>query len=518
MNPDSTKTQNYSGTIIIAFFALVTFVVHLSVAKNFELHRDELLFVALGKNLDWGYASVPPFIGFLSYTAQLLFSDVPFGLKFFAALAGSGLIVIVGKITTELGGKNWAIFLACCAVALSPAYMATAALFQPVIFDILFWTLAAFYFIKLLKTQNENIWYWLILVCAIGFLNKYNIIFEISGFILALLISTERKLFLRKQFWIAAFIGILVVSPNIFWQVKNHFPVVYHMKELQRTQLSHLELSDFFFGQILDNLPALWLWVIPFIFVFVKKAENWLRIYIVASVITFLLFAFGGAKHYYTFGMYPTLIAIGGFIVEKYGITNVLKILKYAMALFMIVVSVFAAPIGLPILSRPNSVKYFQKIKPIIGNGLFTWEDRKVHNITQDYADETGWQELAKLVDSAYESLSNEEKLHCAIFCENYGEAGAVGLYSKNKILKLVSFSDSYLSWAPDSLNISTLIYVNDDSTEIKTHFETVTEFGRIENEYFRENHLPVFICRKPNDGWRSFYANKVAEIRKRKN
>ncbi len=518
MNSDSTKTQNYSSTVLIAFFALVTFVVHLAVAKNFELHRDELLFVALGRHLDWGFASVPPFIGFLSYIAQLLFSDVAFGLKFFAALAGGGLVIVAGKITTELGGKNWAIFLACCAVALSPAYMATAALFQPVIFDILFWTLAAYYFIKLLKTQNENIWYPLILVWAIGFLNKYNIVFEIVGFILALLISSERKIFLKKQFWIAAFMGLLVVSPNIFWQIKNHFPVVYHMKELQRTQLSHLDLSDFFFGQILDNLPALWLWVLPIIVVFVKKEENWLRTYIVASVITFLLFAFGGAKHYYTFGMYPALIAIGGYIVEKYWSTSALTVLKYGLTMFMIIVSVFAAPIGLPILSRPDSVTYFQKIKPIIGNGLFTWENRKVYALTQDYADETGWQELARLVDSTYQSLSDDEKSHCAIYCENYGEAGAIELYSKNKFLKPVSFSDSYLTWASDSLNISTLIYVNDDPTEIKTHFETVTEFGRIENEYFRENHLPVFICRKPNDMWQRFYANKVAEIRKRRN
>ena len=98
-------------SIIIAFWSAFTFALHLVIANNFELHRDELLFVALGKHLDWGYASVPPIIGLLSGIAQLLFSDVQFGLKFLAALTGGGLVIVVGNITTILGGKNWAIFL-----------------------------------------------------------------------------------------------------------------------------------------------------------------------------------------------------------------------------------------------------------------------------------------------------------------------------------------------------------------------------------------------------------------------
>jgi len=502
-------------SLIIAFWVAVSFVIHIWVAKNYDLHRDELLFVALGKHLEWGFASVPPFIGFISYLTQLLFSDLQFGLKFIAAIAGAGLVVVVGKTTIELGGKNEATFLSCVAVSLSPAYMATASLFQPVIFDIFLWTLSAYYFIKLLKTENTNFWYPFIIALAIGFLNKYNIVFEVAGFLSALIISSKRSLFLKKQFWFASIIGLLMVFPNLFWQFQNHFPVVDHMNELQRTQLSHLHISDFFVSQILDNAPAAWLWGFAIFAMILKKEEKWLRPLLVGFIITIALFAFGGAKHYYSFGLYPPLLSIGSFVVEKYWVSIRMKILKVVFALLMILISIFAMPIGVPLFSHQNMVSYFQKIKPIIGESLFTWEDRKVYSLTQDYADETGWKELANIAERAYSSLSMDEKNHAAIYCENYGQAGAIELYAKKIPLVVVSFSDNYLKWAPDSLNISTLIYVNNDPTEIRTHFESVTEFGILTDSFAREKNLPVFICRKPNAEWQNFYSNKTAQLKK---
>lgn len=502
-------------SLIIAFWTSVSIIIHIWVAKNYDLHRDELLFVALGKHLDWGFTSVPPFIGFISYFAQLLFSDTQLGLKIFAAIAGAGLVLIVGRTTTELGGKNEATFLSCSAVTLSPAYVATASLFQPVIFDIFFWTFSAYYFIKLLKTENANFWYLFIITLAIGFLNKYNIVFELVGFLTALMISSKRKLFLKKQFWIASIIGLLLVSPNLFWQFQNHFPVIDHMNELQRTQLSHLHFSDFFLGQIIDNAPAAWLWVFALLAMILKNDEKWLRTIFLGFIITFALFAFGGAKHYYSLGLYPPLLAIGGFLIEKYWISIGMKILKVVFAVNMILISVILMPIGLPVFSHQNMVSYFKKIKPIIGEGLFTWEDRKVHSLTQDYADETGWLELANLAENAYLSLSRDEKKHVAIFCENYGQAGAIEFYAKNIPPIVISFSDNYLKWAPDSLNISTLVYVNYDPTEIRTHFDSVTEFGILTDSFAREKRLPVFICRKPNAEWQNFYCQKVAQLKK---
>ena len=141
----------------IIFFSLLTFGVHIAVANNYELHRDELLYLALGHHLDWGFASVPPLIGVFAKVAMAVFSDAAFGVKCLAAFAGAVLVVVVGKITELVGGKEWAVFLACAACTFSVAYNRTAWLFQPVVFDILYWTLSAYFFIRLIKmADNES--------------------------------------------------------------------------------------------------------------------------------------------------------------------------------------------------------------------------------------------------------------------------------------------------------------------------------------------------------------------------
>ena len=125
---------------------------------------------------------------------------------------------------------------------------------------------------------------------------------------------------------------------------------------------------------------------------------------------------------------------------------------------------------------------YGQKVKSIIGDSFLKWEDGKEHPLPQDYADMTGWRELADIVDRAYLSLSEDERKSCVIFCENYGQAGAVLHYAQQNIPPPISFSDNFLQWAPDSLNISTFIYINDETDDIKKLFEEVVEFDRLKN------------------------------------
>ena len=107
---------------------------------------------------------------------------------------------------------------------------------------------------------------------------------------------------------------------------------------------------------------------------------------------------------------------------------------------------------------------------------------------------------------------TDEEKQHCAIFCENYGQAGAVLILGKD-LPHPLSFSDNFLYWMPDSLPISTLIYVNDESEDIRKLFNKVEEVGKVQNLYFRETQLPVFICREPTH-FAPFVAEKIRTIK----
>lgn len=68
--------------ILIGFIALKFVLQIFAINPVSELHCDEFLHLDLGKHLAWGYTSVPPVTGFISYIIILLGNSV-FWVKFF---------------------------------------------------------------------------------------------------------------------------------------------------------------------------------------------------------------------------------------------------------------------------------------------------------------------------------------------------------------------------------------------------------------------------------------------------
>ncbi len=84
-------------------------------------------------------------------------------------------------MTRELGGKTYAQVLACIALAVSILFMRAFSMFQPVCFDILFWSLILYAFLRYINTEKPV---YLILVgvaFGFGFLNKYMVVFLAAG-------------------------------------------------------------------------------------------------------------------------------------------------------------------------------------------------------------------------------------------------------------------------------------------------------------------------------------------------
>jgi hypothetical protein len=127
------------------------------------------------------------------------------------------------------------------------------------------------------------------------------------------------------------------------------------------------------------------------------------------------------------------------------------------------------------------------------------------------------WKELAGITIEAYNGLTEEEKEHCAIYADHYAYAGLISFYGKEHGLpEPVSFSDNFLLWAPDSIDAETIIYVNKYIGDMEWAFGRYYEAGKIENEFFRENGVMVFVCSQPHDTFPDFYANKVKEHKSR--
>lgn len=237
-------------SLVLLFFIVVKFVIQYSlISPQYDLQRDEFLHLDQANHLAWGYLSVPPVTSWISYIIKLL-GDSVFWIRFFPALFGAMTIWVVWKTIEELKGNLFALILGATCITFSVLFRLNM-LFQPNSLDVLCWTTMFYLIIKYLSTNKTKWLYWLAITFAIGFLNKYNIIFLILGLIPAILLSPERKILFNKHFYCAALLALILIAPNLIWQYNNDFPVFHHMEILSKTQLVNVNRWSFIRSQLL---------------------------------------------------------------------------------------------------------------------------------------------------------------------------------------------------------------------------------------------------------------------------
>jgi len=513
--PENKKMSN--GWLLIAGLVIFKIALHFSTNSNYELHRDIYLYLALADHPDWGYISVPPVTPMIGKLAMALFGDSAFAVGFFPALIGALSVLVIALLVKELGGKTWALVLACSAFILSPSFLRSNTFLMPVSFDQFAWLLSGYFIVKLARDQNPQYWMHLGMLWGLAFLNKYAIVFFVLAFLLALLLTPNRRLLRSKYFGIGFLLGFLIILPNLIWQHNHNWPVIGHMNELQRTQLVNVNPTDFVQLQFLMNLHAIIIWLLGLVFLlFQKEGQRWRVLGLTFLFTIGILFLLSG-KAYYTLGVYPLLFAAGGVVIEKNFAARG-RFLRPAMLALMILIFLPVIPYSLPVLSLDKMAAYAEASKKFGLEGALRWEDGRVHKLPQDYADMTGWRELAEIVIKTYQGLSATEKANGAIYAENYGHAGAIKYHGrKHGLPEPVSFHETFLLWAPDRVNLSTLIYVNDELGEDIQHFFANIELaGQVNNEHFRENGLQVYLCRNPRNNFQHFYREKVGRLKGR--
>src|SRR5476651_2250477 len=169
--PYQNRRSAYTNFILI--FVVIKIGLNVLAMSHFGFHRDELLHLALGGHLDWGYKEVPPFIALLAKITTAVFGNSVFAARIFTTLCAGAIVWLVGLITVEFGGKMFAITLACLSIIFAPAFVATEYLFQPVVFDQLWWVLCVWLIIRYINYHSVKYIYLFGAVVGIGLLTKY---------------------------------------------------------------------------------------------------------------------------------------------------------------------------------------------------------------------------------------------------------------------------------------------------------------------------------------------------------
>lgn len=507
------KNKVRAGEVVVILLAVASAIFQLVFYRTMGFHRDELLYFTLGEHPAFGYQSVPPFIGLLALVSAKIFGFTLFAGKFLPAIAGGFVVFLSASIARELQGKLYAQVLTALSLAGSILFLRAFSLFQPVCFDIFFWTLSFYLIIRFINTSQDKFIYWLGVTFGAAFLNKYNIMFLILPLLVVLPFTRFRNLFARRSVYMAVLIAFVIVLPNLIWQFVNHFPVIRHMSELRRTQLENVSTTEFFSEQFLMIFPATILAIPGLLYLFLsKKMRNYLLPAFMVVVVLALYLLFHG-KGYYAAGIYPFLIAAGGVFYEKVLKTYYLRVPLILVLLFL---SWSILPIGKPVYSPEKLVRYFDRVQAITGDDSpRRFEDNSYHKLPQDYADMLGWDELAALTNKAWQRV--DDKRSCIIFCENYGEAGAIAILGKKYGLpEPLSFNDAFRYWAPATFDreITTLIYINDKpGDDVKALFADIQKIGQIDNPLAREYGVGVYLCRNPRSSFNQFWEETVKKI-----
>lgn len=501
--------------LIILGLALIKLSIHFLTNTNYELHRDALLYLSLADHPDWGYFSVPPGVAMIAGISQYLFGDSVFAIRLFPALVGTLSVVIIGLLVKEMGGGKWAIVLACSAFILSPAFLRSNSMLQPVSFNQFFWLLTAYLFLKMVVREDPRYWIHLGITWGLAFLTKYSIVFMAAGCLVALLCVPQRKLIISRYAVIGAVLGFLTILPNLIWQHQHNWLVLHHMAELQRTQLVHVDIGNFMIMQLLMNLPAVFIWLAGLLFLIFSSDGRKFRVLGFAFLAVLLLLIMLRGKHYYTLGAYPKLFAAGGVAIEFY-FSERWRFIRQTALVFILLMLLPMLPFSLPVLSHESMSAYAGTMQHYGFKNALRWEDGRFHKLPQDYADMTGWADIATIVINIYNGLSEEEKMNCYIYAENYGQAGAIKYHDRNNSLpEPISFSDNYLLWAPEDIEIETFIYINDELGEdIASHFADIQLAGELVNPHAREKGTQVYVCRQPLNNFSAKYRAKAIQLK----
>jgi hypothetical protein len=466
-------------------FILIKFILqYLLIDAGYDLHRDEYLHLDQAHHLAWGYISVPPVTSWFSYLIYLL-GYTEFWVKFFPSLFGALTIVLVWKAIEKLGGNLYAQSLAAICLIFS-ALARLNILFQPNSFDILAWTFVFFALLCFIQTGKNKWLYWLGIGIGFGFLNKYNIAFQVLGLLPALLLTSERKIFKNPHLYAAFGLAFLIALPNLIWQWQNDFPVLWHMRMLSQYQLVNVNLLDFLNDQFFFFFGSSFVLILGLISYFTYPPFSKYHVFFWATIFTLAIFTFFRAKGYYAIGLYPIHYAFGAIYLSHLLRKSWGKYLKPVAMIIPIGLFILAAPISYPI-GDPEYLKGVQSRHPDLMENR--WEDGKSHDLPQDFADMLGWKELAEKVDLAYAKAPADE--YTVIICDNYGQAGAINFYTKTKGLQAVTMNADYVNWIDLSREIKNVILVREVEDGIGereiSFFEKSEEVGTITDPDARE-------------------------------
>jgi len=409
------------------------------------------------------------------------------------------MVLLTANMVAELGGGLLAQVLAAVAIAFGPVFIGTSGLLTMDVFDQLWWTVAAWMLVRLIKQHQARMWLAFGLVVGLGLLTKLTIAFFVMALLLGLLLSEQRSLLFSRWLLIAGLIALAMLSPYLIWQASHGSPVVEYTKSYFSSGKTYQATpAEFFVQQVTAMNPlTLPLWLGGLYFLFFTAAGRPYRAFGWAYLFLYVFFMIQKAKFYWLSPAYPMLFASGSYALERLtASTRAAGRLRWLSPAYLLIVALsggFLAPFAIPLLPPEDFIKLSS------GTSEIKSENLQSSALPQHFADRYGWHEMATAVKAAYDTLTPQEQTEACIYASNYGEAGAIDFYGPALGLpKAISGHNSYFIWGPQGCTGKVFITINIHLQDIAGSFESVEPAGQTACTYCMpfENNAPIGIAR----------------------
>lgn len=437
-----------------AIVAVAVFLVHALGNPHYGFYQDELYFIVCGFHPDWGYVDQPPLVPLLSGLSQLGGHSL-FLLRLLPALFAAGAVYVTYLLAVEIGGSEYAGFLAAVTSALTPILAAFGTKVSTDMAGVLLWPLSALAIAKIINGGDKR--FWLLAGAALGISAeaKYTAALYAAAIVAGLGLSPVRQVLRTPWFLAGAALGALIALPSVVWQAAHGFPILQVLANQQHYVVAfHPPLAALMQQFFITNPLLAPIWIAGVVYAFRVPRLRWIGwTYVLLMA---LLIALNG-RDYYPGDVYPLVIAAGAVAIERMLHSGGARV---AATSYVALVGALAMPFVLPVLPEPKLAEVVVATRQVVGTN-FNTERQGGAALTDIFSGMHGWPELTAETAAVYRSLSPADRARAAVLASNFAEASALTFYGPAYALPSpISGHNNYWLWGPRGYDGSVVVEV----------------------------------------------------------
>ncbi|MEV6280578.1 glycosyltransferase family 39 protein [Nocardia sp. NPDC051832] len=460
---------------------------------RYPLWGDELYLVPVGRRSPWGFADQGPLVPLQAHLSDLIAPGSAVLLRLPVVLLTLATVVLAALIARELGGGRAAQLIAAMSYLCTPFAVQQSAAISTFAYDAALVSLLCWLLIRWVRTRRDRLLIAAGVVAAVDFQVKWMVLGVWAVLGLSVLLCGPREVLRRPALWAATAILALSTIPALLWQSRHDWPQIAMGAVIRAEQTS---MSD---GQLASAIRELLLTTGPsgillLIGIWAAGRSPRLRPYrflFPLGVLPLLAVFLAGLRPYYLGDGFAVFYAAAAIHLVGDELRDRTK--KILTAYFATGTAVVLAAVCL--LPLPQSWLH----TPAIRNGDMA--------IRAQFYGLRGWPQLVDTVERALESLPAAERSRTILMTQNYWQASALDVLSRNPLPPIYSPSRGYGYFGPPPDTATHVLYIGGDSLTptLPALFTTATPLARLDDPtgYQGVNHgIRLWHCTGPLRPW----------------